>query len=74
MENAVSEYPYLSQLKSVIDESQSIGKDGQIDQQKLMNILSQYLGQSWFALFEINDAPVNSTETPIITAPTTTSS
>lgn len=59
IENATSEYPYLAQLKSIVDESGAIGANGQIDQQKLSNIFNQYIGQSWFALFEINDTPVD---------------
>lgn len=69
VENAASEYPYLSQVKAAIDEAGAIGSDGSINQQKLMTILSQYIGQSWFALFEINDTPVNTT--PVMVAPAT---
>lgn len=62
MENvSASDYPYLAPLKNAIDESQAITASGQVNQEKLMNLFSQYLGQSWFALFEINDTPVDTT-------------
>ncbi len=62
MENvSTSDYPYLAPLKNAIDESQAITASGQVNQEKLMNLFSQYLGQSWFALFEINDTPVDTT-------------
>lgn len=65
-----SEYPYLAPLKNAIDESQAITTSGQVNQEKLMSLFSQYLGQSWFALFEINDNPVDIT-TPNPINPTT---
>jgi hypothetical protein len=76
VENGSTEYPYLARVKQAIDENGAIGTNGQIDQQKLMNIFSQYIGQSWFALFEISDIPVDITpplpETIPVTATGTT--
>jgi hypothetical protein len=56
-ENGAEEYPYLATIKKAVDESGAMGTD-QESQQKLSNIFNAYIGQSWFALFEINDTAI----------------
>lgn len=49
--------PMIETIKSAIIEQGAAN-----DSTKLVKIMSQYVGQSWFALFEINDTPAPQTK------------
>ena len=55
-ENSIEKYPYLSPIKEAIEAENAYGTDT-ASQKKLQKIFTQYFGQSWFALFEVHDAP-----------------
>jgi hypothetical protein len=55
-EKWIEKYPYLEPVKSAIETEKAYGTDAE-SQKKLQRIFSQYFSQSWFALFEIYDAP-----------------
>lgn len=57
-ENGAEEYPYLASIKKAVDESGAMGTD-EASQKKLNAIFNAYIGQSWFALFEINDTDIH---------------
>ncbi len=52
----IEKYPYFQPLKEAIDSEKAYGTDTQ-SQQKLQRIFSQFFSQTWFALFEVYDAP-----------------
>lgn len=64
----VSKYPYLAGLKETIDTQNAYGSDA-VSQQKLQAIFAQYFSQSWFALFEIYDAPKLAEPTTAVPVP-----
>lgn len=54
------EYPKVDAIKNEILESNAAQ-----DNTKLQNILLKHAGQSWFALFEIIDTPMNTSPEPV---------
>ncbi len=63
-ENSAQKYPYLAPLKNAIESNNAAG-----NQNLLSRILMSFAGQSFFALYEITDIPV---EVTVPTSPTGT--
>jgi hypothetical protein len=62
-ENGAARYPYLAEIQAAVDKNSAAGNS-----ELLSRILSNYVGQSYFALYEITDIPVE----VVPTAPTGT--
>lgn len=54
--NEIAKYPYLQPLKDTIVAEKADGTDI-ASKQRLQAIFTRYFAQSWFALFEVYDAP-----------------
>lgn len=54
--DALAKYPYLTPVKESVEAEQTTN-EGTLSQDKLRAIFSQHFSQSWFALFEVYDAP-----------------